>query len=843
MKKALLFLLTLFSLLPVLATTKVTFGDFDIAEKRDHLPCALYYNRSGSTILYTPEDLGGAAGTLKAISFYVDGSYDYYSTKIRIFVSMSASASVPQSYGSLSSWTSGMTEVFSGDYTFSNGENVFMLSKSIEYDGKSTLKVCVVADTDNTRYGGYFLCQNEDVDWSLPLCSVFSSYDNSATKFYPDVVGMRPITSFTFVSNEGEVTFSGTSTGMNGDVPCRFDHEARTGSMTLYKASELNDTAGDILALSYSGKYNDEFASTHDYKFVSNVRIFMSMTSEEEVTTDYGNWNDWVSGMTEVYSGRHTLVNGENVFALNAPFTYDGKSNLKVFFLSDRDDVSYAFPGPYYYFNSSYDYDTDRDHSLCATFGTYATCLSSYRPVTTFVMDVKIDPTAPVLVEVGNGTNTNNFPFASDYYSTTQILYPASEIEKAGKITSLAFNAYNATYNSYKSKVNIYLAHKSATRFSSSSDYVPFDDLTLVYSGERILSAGSGWDTFEFDKPFDYDGVSSLVVVVTRSVSGSSSCSSYYNKTTSHYSMLYRSSYSSSSYADPSSYRGGYSTSYYRPNIRLYFQPDYVALYGSGEEPDVYPVKGSNAIPAIDIHDGSVEEYVNTCDGARVNAFSYSRTFADASWQPLYLPFALNVASLPHGCEVSYISNVHEYDTDGDGRADTMDLEAFRVKGGTLRPAYPYLVRSAAGEDLRLSLSDAVLHSSQSGESISCRSTRTQYTFQGTFRTLDAAALQDLGAYIVDDGALRKADDDDALGAFRWYMVPQSRTGQPVDISRIRIHVVDNEVDALSAPYGLSTGEGAIYDLSGRVYPERLSKDRPSAPGCYIRDNKKYIKQ
>ena len=102
-------------------------------------------------------------------------------------------------------------------------------------------------------------------------------------------------------------------------------------------------------------------------------------------------------------------------------------------------------------------------------------------------------------------------------YSYTQQLFLASEMGRANIITNIAFNLVN-TASATMQNVKIYLGHTTKNEFASTTDTVPFSALTEVYSGD--LNFSPGWNTFELDQPFAYNGNDNLVLALFDNVSG-----------------------------------------------------------------------------------------------------------------------------------------------------------------------------------------------------------------------------------------------------------------------------------------------------------------------------------
>ena len=172
-------------------------------------------------------------------------------------------------------------------------------------------------------------------------------------------------------------------------------------------------------------------------------------------------------------------------------------------------------------------------------------------------------------VEIGNGTSTTYYgPYNSLWgYSFVEQIYTAEEIDMAGSITSISFNNSSSGQTN---NITVYMKLVNRTSFSSSSDYETVTAADVVYTGSHTFS--SGWSTITLDTPFDYDGVSNLMIAVHEYTSGYSTQYFYYTSTPNALISFHSDS------ADPDPYNlGSYSgTVYmqsYRNNIRLEIMP------------------------------------------------------------------------------------------------------------------------------------------------------------------------------------------------------------------------------------------------------------------------------
>ena len=157
-------------------------------------------------------------------------------------------------------------------------------------------------------------------------------------------------------------------------------------------------------------------------------------------------------------------------------------------------------------------------------------------------------------LEIGDGTDNDGYlPEYSLYnYSYTQQIYLASEMNGQAAINSIAFNAESiATANRH---LKIYLMHTSA----SGSDWLPASSAELVYDANVTLT--TGWNTFNFTTPFQYNGIDNLAVIVIDATGSWNSTNYFYCHTTSQ-SMARYDYQDDSPYSTSSLPSGGYGSS------------------------------------------------------------------------------------------------------------------------------------------------------------------------------------------------------------------------------------------------------------------------------------------
>lgn len=174
-------------------------------------------------------------------------------------------------------------------------------------------------------------------------------------------------------------------------------------------------------------------------------------------------------------------------------------------------------------------------------------------------------------ITIGNGTSSNyNAPFNNYYrHSWNETIYQKGDIGGAGTITSVSY--HRASGSSYSTQtIKIYMGETTRSSISSTTDWTPANQLTLVYSGSNITIGDSEWETFILNTPFEYSGENNLVVVVAKTASDYTNSLKWYNTNSSNGSnvTMYRQNDSSESYAShPSGNTGTKLT--YAANIKL----------------------------------------------------------------------------------------------------------------------------------------------------------------------------------------------------------------------------------------------------------------------------------
>ena len=167
-------------------------------------------------------------------------------------------------------------------------------------------------------------------------------------------------------------------------------------------------------------------------------------------------------------------------------------------------------------------------------------------------------------VIIGSGSSTNAYlPTNAHYnYSLTEQIYIASEIGRAGTITSISFKVSNS--KSTTRYVVLYMKHTTKTTFTSRTGWETLSSSNKVYSGSVTFNA-SGWTTITLDTPFVYNGTSNLVIGIDDNtgsyVSSSNSPQFYVYNTGANRALRIYSDGTNYDPSNSSSYSGTYVTS------------------------------------------------------------------------------------------------------------------------------------------------------------------------------------------------------------------------------------------------------------------------------------------
>ena len=225
--------------------------------------------------------------------------------------------------------------------------------------------------------------------------------------------------------------------------------------------------------------------------------------------------------------------------------------------------------------------------------------------------------------------------------------------------------------------------------------------------------------------------------------------------------------------------------------------------------------------------------------------FIYTRVFSNTNWTTWYVPFELPLT--PEICSkfaFSRINNVHQYDTDNDGKADKTVVESFRqTTGVTLKANYPYLVKalSESESDLKMELNlTDVQPALAEAKSIDCQSVDYIYVFTGTYDKMSESGSTLFDPYtLYSDGTWQHYR---SLEPMRHYLKIESRnatTSTTAFMRSILLSVIgDENATGIVKIYDEERRAKETYDLGGRRIPAGSQRN-----GLYIENGKVIYKK
>lgn len=467
-------------------------------------------------------------------------------------------------------------KVFSGDVALSNGEwATITLDEPFYYQGTQSLCLSVIDRTGSFITG-------TSIDWlvyNAEKQSLLKYNDNSA--YDPGTMDFSMTGNFKTYKDQLQLTFKGTTVvpdaepeivEIGSDVYQENDLPVYTLSkygMTeqIYTKEEIGKS-GFITSLAFSGA-----SDTMDGN-VRKLDIYLVQTDKAGFTAD----GDVISASAgdKVFSGIVAFHLGWNTIDLDAPFHYDGKSNLAVIVDDNTGSASWRYECQFDVFGSTtkctaYIHSNDTNYDP-ANASSYSFSRVSYKNCIQLGIVADSGSGADTeVVQIGNGENGDYYLPVNTYYnySLTQQIYTASEIGTAGTISSVAFD-YAYTQSLSMSGVQMYMKNVSKDVFTGDRDMVAVGAGDKVWEG-TLSATEPGWVTIDLDTPFKYDGKSNLLVCLYDPTSGYLGAAySFRNTVLDDYRTL---TYWSDSHVPDldniSSFEGSAGLKKYRSNIKL----------------------------------------------------------------------------------------------------------------------------------------------------------------------------------------------------------------------------------------------------------------------------------
>ncbi len=191
-----------------------------------------------------------------------------------------------------------------------------------------------------------------------------------------------------------------------------------------------------------------------------------------------------------------------------------------------------------------------------------------------FIMTVTLNAQSSDFIQIGSGALIDQgLPWEPYYvYTYSQTIYYPSEIIIAdgGLINGISYHFNGASQ--LNDTVEIYMGYTNNNTFSSSSSWIPFNQLTLVFNGTVICPAVNGWVYIPLDNEFTYSSDSNLVIAVREYQGGDyyPNANDFYCTTvTGNRSIVYR---SDTVLPNPQNPPTASSTRSAIPNTRIYYE-------------------------------------------------------------------------------------------------------------------------------------------------------------------------------------------------------------------------------------------------------------------------------
>ena len=269
---------------------------------------------------------------------------------------------------------------------------------------------------------------------------------------------------------------------------------------------------------------------------------------------------------------------------------------------------------------------------------------------------------------------------------------------------------------------------------------------------------------------------------------------------------------------------------------------DHVGYYATSDGKVVANETSEGVFTADEITLVDAKTYDNQAVFTATN-FTYTRTFSSTNWTTWYVPFELTLTEeICSKFAFSRINNVHQYDTDNDGKADRTVVESFRqTEGVTLKANYPYLVKPVSESDLSmvLNLTD-VKPALAEAKSIDCQSVDYKYVFTGTYKEMGESGATLYDPYtLYTDGTWQHYH---SLKPMRHYLKIESRnamTSAAAFMRSIMLSVIgDEDATGIVKIYDEERRAKETYDLGGRRIPAGSQRN-----GFYIENGKVIYKK
>jgi hypothetical protein len=444
----------------------------------------------------------------------------------------------------VANWTDGAAAIAVADNE--NTDLVLSLPGPIREGDSPRTGTVRIAGTLPTALTVGLAC-NDTTELTVPASATIAAGQTSAT-FAVTVVndteadGAQPV----------NITASAAGFGSAVTTVSVADNDAHHFAFAPVESPQIRNAP---IALSITAKDVNDAPITN---FNSSVAL-TAASGQGTVALSPATLTGWVNG---VWSGNATV----NAFATNVVLTAnDGQSHIGA---SNAFNVT---SGPLHHFGwstvaSPQAQDTPLNVTLTAQD-------AGNNPVTTFAgtAALGVELASAAQRDIGTGTTSWDYPLHTGYHdSRTQTIYLASELGAAGRIRALSLYV-NSLPGQAMNAWTIRLKHTNAASYPQTGAQWESAGWTTVYQANQTVTQ-TGWVTFTFATPFDYDGTSNLLVDFSHNnTSWTTSGTVRVTPAAANRALYY---YSDSQFGDPLTWSGTTPrpfVSLYVPNLRLTF--------------------------------------------------------------------------------------------------------------------------------------------------------------------------------------------------------------------------------------------------------------------------------
>jgi len=197
-------------------------------------------------------------------------------------------------------------------------------------------------------------------------------------------------------------------------------------------------------------------------------------------------------------------------------------------------------------------------------------------------------------------------------FQYNQFIYKQQWIHSQGTINKIAYYYNGNSTESYD--VKIYMGHTSRTSFTG-QDWIPYQQLTLVYDGPFTFPGNDGWLEITLQTPFSYNNTDNLVIAIDKNSVDPEGGNGWFSNSIiddDKPSMYTRDKFYN---IDPVNPQGGFEPFQHIPNIKIsgaFTETPYLYVYGNMSR-DIST--DPNSILTVDVETNLADYSISTLPG------------------------------------------------------------------------------------------------------------------------------------------------------------------------------------------------------------------------------------